>query len=235
MKEKPATTKEKKPKSDKVQDSIEHALFRFQSHDVKIPKNGKAVSRDGREYTYPLLDDVLGIIKPVFQTERMMYTQVIINGELVTKIVAIDAPRKEGFIESNIDLGSASSAQDFGARITYARRYGLLSLLGLTGDDDTDAVPEVAQVPPVSILPATDKPLVAQTATQNTQHVRETDKNPQQPEENESEAYKKAWNAIQSCKNHDAFLILSTRIEESKNLNDDEKNKLRKFIKEKAF
>src|SRR5246500_5086610 len=54
-----------------------------------------------------------------------------------------------------------ASAQRMGAALTYARRYALFTLVGITGEDDLDA-PDLGAVPkPGSNAPRSDSPIQA--------------------------------------------------------------------------
>lgn len=228
-------TKEQKQKiiSRRDNETIYEALFAFQDFDIRIAKNGTATGNNGQEYRYPLLDDILKEIKTPLQLCGLIYTQVITDGGLVTELISIDAKPEINKLTSTIELGSTSNPQEFGTRITYARKYGLLTILGLVGDDDTDASEVTKSIP---VMKATPKIETKDTPSKEEQAVeRGTDKDPEQPDTEKSEGYQKAWNAIKSCKNRDAMLLLSTRIEESTKLTDEEKKDLRRIIQEQPF
>lgn len=146
--------------------TIHTQMIAFQEQNISIPRKGKGTI-NGREYNYATLDDVINIVKPVLNKLGLYIAQVLDNGNLVTNIVHGDT---QAAIRSTIPVGTPSSAQDLGSRITYFRRYALIAMLGLTTEDDVDAVgsvtaasaqkdPAVASAPiqqPVSVAETTD-------------------------------------------------------------------------------
>lgn len=203
--------------------TIYNALFEFQSANIVIPKNGQGTGRNGKAYTYPTLDDVIKAIRPEMQKAGLVYAQIIDNNVLHTTILALHADPADNKIVSSLDLGKPASAQELGARITYARRYTLLSALGLVGDEDTDAKPE-------DVLPKMVEEIKAAPV-----HVREPSKTVETVDPNSSLPYQKAWNAIQSCKSADSMKVIQTQIENSVKLTAEEIPQLLEIISKKSF
>jgi len=214
------TTKTKTTKKTSVK-TIWESLFNFQCENLDVPKTGKGVDRDGNEYEHHVLEDVIHAIRPLLTKHRIAYTQQIDGENLITTLIAIDADPEHNKLSSKVELGTPSSTQEFGSRVTIVRRYALLALLGLSGEDDTDngEKPKVQNVPKKTIEVATPR----------------NEKDPSVPDANWSDGHRKAFNAINACKNHEAIQLLAQRIEESTKLDDSEKKSLRLFIKEKAF
>ena len=252
---KPTTTK--KPKAEKqAASNIYQALFAFQGENLVIPRNGKGRSEKGKEYRYATLDDVINITREPLQRHGLMYTQTIYQnaaGEtfLKTTLICPGAPReayKEApdVIETSVPLGKPGSAQDMGSRITYMRRYTLVPILGLSIEEDTDAVPVDLQpnpVPPVAMpsqpsMPETVVPApvseqasvhpvtpVQHQQSQNASVVSELKETTEAIMANAPKSYthQRAHDAVVSCKNETALEVLKSRIENHKVLNAAEK------------
>lgn len=191
---------------------INDALFGLQSENLIIPRNGKGVI-NGREYRYATLDDVITIIRPVMQKYGMIFTQIPTDGNLVTTITHI---KSKTSIDSKIELGSPTSSQDLGARITYLRRYSLTAMLGLSTEEDVDASNK--DLKPVAPPIKTQTPVV----------------NPTQQTSNEkSGPHQKAELAVLTCKTIEAMELIQAQIEKSTKLKDEEKKDLNVIINEK--
>lgn len=142
-------------------------LLEFQKKDIVIVKRGKGVV-NGREYTYATLDDILAAVKPALLELGLFIVQIGEGDKLSTKIVFPNTKGEATVMTSTLPIGNPTGAQDLGARITYLRRYMLVSLLGLATEEDTDAgtgkpkeafTPSVgAAMPPSMPSPATTIP-----------------------------------------------------------------------------
>ena len=97
---------------------------------------------------YATLKSCLDTVRPTLARHGLVLMQFVMpsaNGgdRLVTRILH----ESGGFMEDEgISLVGADNMQKLGSAISYARRYGLLAILGLVGDPDDDA--EVASAPP---------------------------------------------------------------------------------------
>lgn len=159
------------------------ALVSFQSSAKAIEK-----SAQGYGYTYAPLDKVIESIREslagcglsfvqfpatppveyhpaVALTTRLMH----LTGEWMEDTMIIPVPQ----------VGKANDAQNYGAALTYARRYALTSILGLATDEDVDAAPkqESSQNGRKSVAKAKDiKPPMPTTAMQRKFHALGTKK-----------------------------------------------------------
>jgi len=106
----------------------------------------------GRSYNYATLEDILQAIRPALDENDLFLSQPIryIDGRYfvetlifdskgsvlelgVTPIISkVEMTRKDGTPYAKED------AQTLGSGMTYARRYGLVSALGLISDEDDD-------------------------------------------------------------------------------------------------
>lgn len=199
--------------------TIYDALFNFQSHNIVIPKNGRSIS-NGKEYTYPLLDDVVKETRHAMQASRLVFTQVIEGNKLHTTLLALDADPSNNKLESSMDLGTTDRPQEMGARITYYRRYALLAILGLVGDEDIDADPNKVSEQ------------VAATADTNARGYVDTETAPA----GKSAPYYKAWNVIKSAKTKEAIDEIRNNIAVStKPYEAGEKEELIEIINKRVF
>ena len=87
---------------------------------------------------YADINDVLEAIREPLSTNGLVALQTTIRKDdifyLNTKIINIDNP--EEFVEIDIPLLYQGDMQKLGSAITYARRYGLVTLLNLEQEDD---------------------------------------------------------------------------------------------------
>lgn len=125
---------------------IAHALSRAQGTFKKISKNrvAKVRMKAGGEYTYNYADlsDVIESIRESLHANELAFTQDVSSDgrRLVTQLW-----HKSGqFLIGSVPLiGGGHTPQELGSALTYARRYGLCTLLGLVAEEDDDG--QVAQ------------------------------------------------------------------------------------------
>lgn len=116
--------------------SIESKLLEFQSEVDAVKKDAK---NPFFKSNYVDINGVLKAITPNLKKCGISYSQCpdIKDGVdvLVTRIY--DADKPDSFIESTIKLIMAKQdMQQLGSAITYARRYAIISMLGLEAEDD---------------------------------------------------------------------------------------------------
>ena len=123
--------------------NIATALCKFQTQIKDAPKESQA-----HKYKYADLGTILELVRPVMADNELSAVQMPCNdGDHVGVTTRLMHTSGE-WLESTLFMGvSASSgmslAQSAGSVITYARRYSLAAVLGITQTDD-DAV----HVPP---------------------------------------------------------------------------------------
>jgi hypothetical protein len=120
--------------------NLAKALAAFQAEHYCAKRGGK-----GNYGQYVTLADALQAVQPatalgLAHSQTMLYlgdglmairtTLLHESGESITS----DLP-----IPVKFDGGRGNAMQQLGSALTYARRYGLLSIYGLAGDDDDDA------------------------------------------------------------------------------------------------
>jgi hypothetical protein len=113
------------------------ALLKAQSEFPEIWKDSEADA--GRfKYTYASLPEIAKKIKPVLHANDLFISQTSFKGSLVTTLW-----HKSGeCMVSEIEMPSPTSLspQDWGKAHSYYRRYEINGMLGLTPDDDDDAL-----------------------------------------------------------------------------------------------
>lgn len=131
---------------------------------LEVQRVAGGVSKDsnaeveGRGYRYPTLAAVLDTVKPLLTENNILVlqpTRVEGSAVTVTTLLMVD----DEFIESSLTLtAAAGTPQSVGSAITYARRYGMLSLLCLAAEDDdglaAGAAPKPAATPAAPTKPA---------------------------------------------------------------------------------
>ena len=111
--------------------SIYKCLSKFHEEVGKISKDSKNPHYKSK---YADIDTVLDAIRGPLQKAGLCFTQLPQQGGLKTIIATVDGDFSiEGFCEYNL---SKNDMQGLGSAITYARRYSLVSMLGLEAEDD---------------------------------------------------------------------------------------------------
>jgi hypothetical protein len=125
--------------------NVYQRLFEFQRKDYGIVKSKKA-----HQYSYAPLDDIIDIVKPHLITHGLLivHNTIIRDGVdiVVTNLINIndttgDFITCETEIKKDIKIGSMNPIMVVGAQITYIRRYHVVTILGLTTEEDTDTNP----------------------------------------------------------------------------------------------
>ena len=106
---------------------------------VVYNKDGKTV-----RYRYASLDNIIRTIKPTLQRYGFSYMFKTRKKENAVEVTCVlmheDGHSEETSFEAPIDPASYMALiQKFGSALTYAKRYTLVSLLGLTAEVDDDA------------------------------------------------------------------------------------------------
>ena len=111
--------------------SIYKCLSKFHEEVGKVSKDSKNPHYKSK---YADIDTVLDAIREPLKKAGLCFTQLPQQGGLKTVISTIDGDSSiEGFCEYNL---SKNDMQGLGSAITYARRYSLVSMLGLEAEDD---------------------------------------------------------------------------------------------------
>lgn len=120
------------------------ALLQFQAGG-RVVASSREAQIQNRTYRYAPLDQVFSTIGRALADAELVIVQPISEdpetGDRILLSRVIHAPSSE-WLESVIRLPRAEDIKQFGSSITYARRYALISLLGLAAtEDDEDGGP----------------------------------------------------------------------------------------------
>ena len=118
-------------------ENIAKAIVQFQSELKPVDKNS---SNPFFKSKYADLPEVMQTIQPLLAKNKLAVVQMMseLNGEpALTTIVLHESGEK---IEATSPLFLAKNdPQSHGSSVTYARRYGVMSALGIVADEDDDA------------------------------------------------------------------------------------------------
>lgn len=227
---------EAKPKPAKapkaaVHKNVQEALFAFQNEAIVLPRSGNGKAASGKAYKYVTLDDLINQSRPMLAKHGLCFTQLIHGDKLETQL--IHAPSNTA-LSSDIFLGSATGMQDYGSRITYARRYALTGLLGLSSEEDIDAstvtvtianvgaLADVAKGHQPAAAPAKKDVIAEETAKIGASKPAQIQR---------SENFLKAKTAIESAFSAEALEMIKGQIDRSQKLLAEEKTDLYEIVK----
>ena len=126
-------------------------------------KDMKPIIKDTKAYGYKYgdLKQVIEIIQKPLWNNDLDYIQITINNKIKTSLINLstgDILELNEFDLMGANVKGANEVQQFGAGITYLRRYALMLAFGLaTEDDDAQAITPAINVPqPVNTKPLLD-------------------------------------------------------------------------------
>ena len=124
-------------------------LFKVYQRIKKLGVDSKAEA--GKfSYDYVSLNKFKSIVDPVLEELKIGYTQplTIIDGKNCLVTIVYDEETGEEIVKSTVILKprSETNPQDWGASITYFRRYTLFSIFGIIGDKDDDCFIEESEI-----------------------------------------------------------------------------------------
>lgn len=159
------------PEVDKIAEALAAAQGKFQNPDKNRTVEVKTKTGGTYSFAYATLDQILDIVRPVLSDNKIAFIQVVDGIEspvLVTRIIHASGQWIESSLLLQVD---GPGNQQLGSAITYLRRYGLISLLGLAAEEDDDgnlSMGNSAQPKPRQTQPARQEPRPSapkQTAT----------------------------------------------------------------------
>lgn len=153
------------------------AMVMFNSHNIKIAKNGKVQITSNAKRNYIKLDDIMDAVKPLLAEVGLYIEQHLAGDSLITRIVHISGE----FIASKMHYqtmegGNANSLQRLGGGLTYLRRYSISAILNIVADEDADAedVSNVAYKSNANVKsPAPSNPAPAPSSTEQWLNMRD--------------------------------------------------------------
>ena len=113
-----------------MSEKIYTALLAFQALSVSVKKAGNNPAFHSK---YMELSDVLEAVLGPLNELGVVILQIPTEKALLTRLVASEDGSS---VESTVPYTDISTAQKLGGCITYARRYALVSMLGLNDSDD---------------------------------------------------------------------------------------------------
>ncbi len=116
------------------------ALTKFQG-EIKNPANSKVVGAGSFSYKYAPLDEVLNLVRPMLSKYGLSIVQAPVMADGMVGVTTTLLHESGEWIEFEPILlkMDKQSAQGAGSAITYARRYSISAVLGISSEDDDDA------------------------------------------------------------------------------------------------
>lgn len=118
----------------------ETLFIAFLKSQTEFPSVKKSADNPFFKSKYASLDAILEVVTPILNKNGLFIVQIPVNDDnrigVYTKIVYKDGEAIAGSFTMNL---SKNDPQGAGSAITYARRYALVSMLGLNVDEDDDA------------------------------------------------------------------------------------------------
>jgi len=96
----------------------------------------------GYGYKYADLPTIYEVINPILDKHKLGLSQAVHGDTIITTLVDLETGHKEESsinIPMDVQLKGMNQFQVLGSAITYLRRYGLSTALGIATDKDTDA------------------------------------------------------------------------------------------------
>lgn len=117
-----------------MSDSLLKTLFEIKKTMPHIPMRGFNPYHKSK---YIKLNDIMDVIKPIFEKHELICMQYpgFMDGAIYVETRITHLVTGE-FVSANVGCAIKADPQSAGAAITYLRRYGLVSMLGLVEEDD---------------------------------------------------------------------------------------------------
>ena len=148
------------------------ALAEAQADYAPLPKNRKVTIRmktgGTYDFRYADLEAVFSSTRPALAKHGVSFVQTIQPSNGRSSLVSMLAHKAGGTLNSIIEFNmpSGGDIKDFGAHLTYLRRYAATALLGVAADDDLDENGEplgAGDSAPLAENPAPEEPAPAAT------------------------------------------------------------------------
>lgn len=112
--------------------------FNNEFQNTKLVKDGK---NDHLKNKYLTLDNILNTVRPILTKHGLVIVQALAGDYLITSIYHVSGQ----YIQSEMPFHPMSgnkgtnALQELGGGITYAKRYAISAMLGISVDQDDDA------------------------------------------------------------------------------------------------
>ncbi len=129
---------------------------------VAVRRECGAITKHGTnphfKSTYATLNDVLETVEPIMEKHGIMIIQTVEGRDLITTLHSLIS---EASVKSTYPLVDSPDPQKFASSVSYARRYSIVTLLGLmTEDDDGNKAASLPAKPAQTVQTAPYKPLI---------------------------------------------------------------------------
>lgn len=116
------------------------ALGKAQADFPPLPRTATGIIGNGRKFQYAPFHKVMECIKPTLVANGIALTQVLHTPDPDKDIVALTliVSGHGAALSSTLTFARNSNIKDFGADVTYNKRYQLTSFFCLEGDPDAD-------------------------------------------------------------------------------------------------
>lgn len=122
--------------------AISAALAEAQAELTNVPRNREVeVKKDSKAlytFTYATLDSILDLIRPVLSAKGLAFTQTLLPAGKLMVVTTLAHSSGEWF-RSYLPIETSGTSQVLGSAISYAKRYAITAMLGITAEDDDDA------------------------------------------------------------------------------------------------
>lgn len=228
----PVTSTEKPPVTDNPEagvpfgskSAVQKVVVAYRKHYKENPpeKNGIAITTSGSQYNYYLSSDIFEhadefVGKQGFILELGNYVNE--GGHNVMQLILehVESGQRK-VVDAN--LGNPNSMADFGARITYAPKYLLAIMFGISVQTDTDANGSGRVKTEPQVQNVTSTPEVTTTAPVTTTS---------EP----SKSYQKAREFIEKASLVEMLDQAAVKVDNSTQMTDEEKGELKLLISER--
>ena len=122
----------------KITKSMAAALAKFHEQELSLELNGE-VSFGKTNFKYATLGELYQKTKAPLKESGLTFTHFTDHerGCVVTVLVCLE---DESSLISSVPIDFTKQPKEFGALITYGKRYTFAAVLGLSAEDDKDAV-----------------------------------------------------------------------------------------------
>lgn len=116
------------------------------------PKISKTNNNDFGKYKYADLVDIMNVLKPLLFQEKLFITQKLHGNSITTTVCHVESGERDEFetvMHEIVQLKGMNNYQVDGSRITYYKKYIIVSYFGLISDEESiDALPPQPTEPP---------------------------------------------------------------------------------------
>lgn len=132
--------------------SLMKAVFNVQH---TCPKIAKTNSNDFAKFKYADLGDIMEVLKPILNREGIVVIQKLTGNAINTVVCHVDSGERDEFetaMHEIVVLKGMNNYQVDGSRITYYKKYIIVSYFGLISDEESiDALPPQPTQPPAKL------------------------------------------------------------------------------------